>query len=162
MEYSAVTDPRPVLFRKSGTPSMTVAVHINFVSPISTNAEPSACFINFVSILGFLISSVFLFPLRIIIFPRKSYLQSSIYHGIKHLQLFPDIYNLQEALPLHRLRGILSPPISPAFWCQRVYRMAPVSILSLYQAFFLPQRILFQQGFCLLLQWMSFPPPQQL
>ena len=42
MPYSAVTQPRPVLRRKDGTVSSTLAVHSTRVSPNSTSTEPSA------------------------------------------------------------------------------------------------------------------------
>jgi hypothetical protein len=40
--YSAVTQPRPLSFRKGGTRSSTLAVHSTRVSPNSTSTEPSA------------------------------------------------------------------------------------------------------------------------
>src|SRR5947207_15823608 len=42
MPYSAVTQPRPLSFRKGGTRSSTDAVHSTRVSPNSTSTEPSA------------------------------------------------------------------------------------------------------------------------
>ena len=41
MEYSAVTQPLPVLRRNGGTRSSTLAVQITLVSPNSTRTEPS-------------------------------------------------------------------------------------------------------------------------
>jgi hypothetical protein len=43
MPYSAVTQPRPLLRRKGGTPSCTEAAHSTRVAPKAINAEPSAC-----------------------------------------------------------------------------------------------------------------------
>jgi hypothetical protein len=41
MEYSAVTHPLPVFFRKGGTPSSTEAVQMTFVFPISIRMAPA-------------------------------------------------------------------------------------------------------------------------
>jgi hypothetical protein len=43
--YSAVTHPTPLFFKKDGTFSSTVAVHMTRVAPISISAAPSACFV---------------------------------------------------------------------------------------------------------------------
>jgi hypothetical protein len=48
MPYSAVTQPLPVLRRKGGTRSSTVAVHSTCVSPNLARQEPSA----YLAILG--------------------------------------------------------------------------------------------------------------
>ncbi len=44
IEYSAVTQPRPVPLRQRGTPCTTEAAQSTLVSPNSTSAEPSAYF----------------------------------------------------------------------------------------------------------------------
>ena len=44
MPYSAVTQPRPVLRKKGGTRSSTLAVHSTWVSPKRARQEPSAYF----------------------------------------------------------------------------------------------------------------------
>src|SRR5690349_17834678 len=43
MPYSAVTQPLPVLRRKPGTRSSTLAVQITFVLPALISTDPSAC-----------------------------------------------------------------------------------------------------------------------
>src|SRR5262245_28751743 len=43
MPYSAVTQPLPLLRRKGGTRSSTLAVQITRVRPTSINTDPSAC-----------------------------------------------------------------------------------------------------------------------
>ena len=44
IEYSAVTQPRPLPLRQRGTPCTTDAAHSTLVSPNSISAEPSAYF----------------------------------------------------------------------------------------------------------------------
>src|ERR1039457_2344105 len=53
MEYSAVTHPTPLPRKNEGTDSSTEAVQITFVSPNSTNTEPSACFVKFLVMVTF-------------------------------------------------------------------------------------------------------------
>ncbi len=43
IEYSAVTQPLPVFFKKDGTLSSMLAVHSTLVLPASIRADPSAC-----------------------------------------------------------------------------------------------------------------------
>jgi hypothetical protein len=43
MPYSAVTQPLPVLRRKGGTRSSTLAAQMTRVRPASMNTDPSAC-----------------------------------------------------------------------------------------------------------------------
>ncbi len=44
--YSAVTQPFPLLRRKGGTRSSTLAVQMTRVSPTSTSTDPSACLLK--------------------------------------------------------------------------------------------------------------------
>ena len=46
IEYSAVTQPRPVSLRKGGTFSSTVALQITLVLPQEISTDPSACMVK--------------------------------------------------------------------------------------------------------------------
>jgi hypothetical protein len=45
-EYSAVTQPEPVPFRKRGTFCSIIAEHNTIVSPVCINTEPSGFLVN--------------------------------------------------------------------------------------------------------------------
>jgi hypothetical protein len=62
MEYSAVSQPRPVLLRKAGTLSSMDAAQMTLVRPISIIAEPPANSMIFRVIRNGLISSQALPP----------------------------------------------------------------------------------------------------